>query len=266
MLNGNHTRVAARSLLPLAFAMLASVPALTQGGRRGAPNPPDIAGEWRLENNEDDTTAQPPLGDYPGIPVQRGGPPAVGHHRGVHLGNAGVSVPAALGAAPVARPRRRAHPQGTGSADARRQGLSHPVHAVAGPARLHGRAPASAGVGAAQLDRLLDRRWIGNTLKVTTTHLKDGYLKRGGPQTSDMYTMTEFITRHGDILTDRHRRRRSASIWTSRSSNPRPTPTIRRRAWRMETCNASAFAENGGTNRHWVPHFLPGQNDALTSG
>ena len=43
--------------------------------------------------------------------------------------------------------------------------------------------------------------WIGNTLKVTTTHLKDGYLKRGGPQTSDMYTMTEYITRHDEILT-----------------------------------------------------------------
>ena len=43
--------------------------------------------------------------------------------------------------------------------------------------------------------------WIGNTLKITTTHLKDGYLKRGGPQTSDMYTMTEYLTRHGEILT-----------------------------------------------------------------
>ena len=42
---------------------------------------------------------------------------------------------------------------------------------------------------------------MGNTLKVTTTHLKDGYLKRGGPQTSDMYSMTEYITRHDDILT-----------------------------------------------------------------
>jgi glyoxylase-like metal-dependent hydrolase (beta-lactamase superfamily II) len=31
----------------------------------------------------------------------------------------------------------------------------------------------------------------------------------------------------------------------------------------METCNASSFAENGGTDRHWVPHFLPGQNTAL---
>src|SRR5262249_13289498 len=43
--------------------------------------------------------------------------------------------------------------------------------------------------------------WTGDRLKVTTTHLKDGYLRRGGPQTSDMYTMTEFITRHDDILT-----------------------------------------------------------------
>ena len=43
--------------------------------------------------------------------------------------------------------------------------------------------------------------WVGQTLKVTTTHLKDGYLKRGGPQTCDMLTMTEYITRHDDILT-----------------------------------------------------------------
>ena len=33
-----------------------------------------------------------------------------------------------------------------------------------------------------------------------------------------------------------------------------PTATVA-----METCNGSAFAENGGTNRHHVPHFLPGK-------
>jgi hypothetical protein len=43
--------------------------------------------------------------------------------------------------------------------------------------------------------------WVGNTLKITTTHLKDGYLKRGGPQTSDMLTMTEYLTRHDNLLT-----------------------------------------------------------------
>ena len=106
--------------------------------------------------------------------------------------------------------------------------------------------------------------WIGNTLKVTTTHLKDGYLKRGGPQTSDMYTMTEFITRHGEILTVitvvddpiyMDEPFVQSTTYTDRSERQRRT---------QETCNASSFAENGGTNRHWVPHFLPGQNTALT--
>ena len=106
-------------------------------------------------------------------------------------------------------------------------------------------------------------QWVGNTLKITTTHLKDGYLKRGGPQTSDMYTMTEFITRHDDILTittvvddpvyqDEPYVQSTTYIYD-------PTATTA-----METCNASSFAENGGTDRHWVPHFLPGQNTALT--
>ena len=31
-----------------------------------------------------------------------------------------------------------------------------------------------------------------------------------------------------------------------------------------EQCYGPAVAENGGTDRHFVPHFLPGQNTALT--
>ena len=104
---------------------------------------------------------------------------------------------------------------------------------------------------------------MGNTLKVTTTHLKDGYLKRGGPQTSDLYTMTEYLARHDDILTittvvddpvylDEPYVQSTTYVYD-------PTASVQ-----METCNASAFAENGGTNRHWVPHFLPGQNKAWT--
>ena len=52
-------------------AVLVSAPALTQPARPATP--PDIAGEWRLENNEEDTTAQPPLGDYLGIPFNDAG-------------------------------------------------------------------------------------------------------------------------------------------------------------------------------------------------
>jgi len=105
--------------------------------------------------------------------------------------------------------------------------------------------------------------WVGNTLKVTTTHLKDGYLKRGGPQTTDMYTMTDYITRHGDILTiitvvdDPIYLDEPYVQSTTYVSDPTASVAL-------ETCNASSFAENGGTDRHHVPHFLPGQNTALT--
>ena len=99
--------------------------------------------------------------------------------------------------------------------------------------------------------------WVGNTLKITTTHLKDGYLRRAGPQTSDMYTMTDFITRHGDTIT---------AVTVIDDPIYQDEPFLQSTTYQVdinattnwETCNASAFAENGGTNRHWVPHFLPG--------
>jgi glyoxylase-like metal-dependent hydrolase (beta-lactamase superfamily II) len=103
--------------------------------------------------------------------------------------------------------------------------------------------------------------WIGNTLKITTTHLKDGFLHRGGPQTSDMYTMTEFLTRHGDILTivtviDDPVYLDEPYIDSTTYSYD-PTSSVN-----FETCNGTAFAENGGSDRHHVPHFLPGSNTA----
>ena len=44
-------------------------------------------------------------------------------------------------------------------------------------------------------------RWDGNTLVVTTTHLKESYLRRNGVKLTDQAKSTEYITRHGDILT-----------------------------------------------------------------
>jgi len=57
-------------LVALAAAMLVAVSLQTPlSAQPPRPvNPPDIAGEWTLTNNEEDTTAQPPLGDYLGIP------------------------------------------------------------------------------------------------------------------------------------------------------------------------------------------------------
>src|SRR5678810_996203 len=103
--------------------------------------------------------------------------------------------------------------------------------------------------------------WEGQTLKVTTTHLKDGFLKRGGPQTSDMLTMTEYITRHDDIMTivqvvdDPIYLDEPYVLSITYTYDPNAGPAT-------ENCSGSAFAENGGTDRHHVPHFLPGQNTA----
>jgi cyclase len=74
--------------------------------------------------------------------------------------------------------------------------------------------------------------------------------------------MTEFLTRHGDILTiitviDDPVYMDQPFVHSTTYTYD-PTASVN-----FETCNGSAFAENGGTDRHHVPHFLPGQNSAL---
>jgi cyclase len=248
-------------LLALAGAMLVIVQVSAQPARPQIPT--DIAGEWTLTNNEEDTTAQPPLGDYLGIPFNAAGRmradttaesiwgtpeyqcrPHSAPHQWRGLGGARILKEQD----PLTREVRTYHVQFMRSLDwpIFMDGRPHP------PAW----APHSwTGFATGQ--------WIGNTLKITITHLKDGYLKRGGPQTSDMYTMTDYLTRHGEILTivtvvdD--------PIYMDEPYVESTTYTIDPNSnVNMETCNGSSFAENGGTDRHHVPHFLPGQNTALT--
>jgi glyoxylase-like metal-dependent hydrolase (beta-lactamase superfamily II) len=254
----DRTSLAAAGVL-VGLALLAGDPA-AQPGRPQIP--PDISGEWRLDNSEQDTTAQPPLGDYLGIPFNDAGR--------LRSDTTAESI------------------WGTPEYQCRPHSAPHQWRGLGGARILKEQDPLTRQVSVyhIQFMRSLDRpifmdgrphppawaphtwsgfstgEWVGNTLQITTTHLKDGYLKRGGPQTSDMYTMTEFLTRHDEILT----------IVTvvddplyldepyveSTTYTIDPTASVA-----METCNSSSFAENGGTNRHWVPHFLPGQNTAL---
>jgi glyoxylase-like metal-dependent hydrolase (beta-lactamase superfamily II) len=242
-------------------AMLVSVPAFSQPARPQVPT--DIIGEWRLENNEDDTTAQPPLGDYTGIPFNEAGR--------LRSDTTAESI------------------WGTPEYQCRPHSAPHQWRGLGGARILKEQDPLTRDVSVYhfQFMRSLDRpvfmdgrphppawaphtwtgfstgQWIGNTLKITTTHIKDGFLKRGGPQTSDMYSMTEYLTRHGDILTivtviDDPIYMEEPYVHSTTYAYD-PTSVVA-----TETCNSSAFAENGGTNRHWVPHFLPGQNKAWT--
>jgi hypothetical protein len=43
--------------------------------------------------------------------------------------------------------------------------------------------------------------WEGNTLVARTTHMKAGFLRKNGPPSSDLATMTTRFFRHGDLLT-----------------------------------------------------------------
>lgn len=44
-------------------------------------------------------------------------------------------------------------------------------------------------------------KWVGDTLLVETTHLKEGWIRRNGIPRSDKGKLTEFWIRHGDYLT-----------------------------------------------------------------
>ena len=227
-----------------------------QGGAR----PPDIAGEWRLDSAED--PGQPPLADYLGLALNEAG-----------------------------RLRADTTPEsiwGTPEYQCRPHSAPHQWRGVGGARILKDLDPISREIVGyrVQFMRSLDRpifvdgrphppawaphswsgfstgEWIGQTLKVTTTHLKDGYLKRGGPQTSDMLTMTEFITRHDDILSivqvvdDPIYLDEPYVLSITYTYDPNAGPAT-------ENCSGSSFAENGGRDRHWVPHFLPGQNSGI---
>jgi glyoxylase-like metal-dependent hydrolase (beta-lactamase superfamily II) len=264
MTRAHQTGVAAFFLV-LTTALLANAPAYAQPAR--PQNPPDISGEWNLQSDEDPgalgALGQPPLGDYLGIPFNEAGRlraetsaesiwgtqeyqcrPHSAPHQWRGLGGARILKEQD----PLTREIKAYHIQFMRS-------LDWPVY-------MDGR-PHPPAYAPHTWTGFSTGEWIGNTLKITTTHLKDGYLRRGGPQTSDAFTMTDYITRHEDILmivtvVDDPIYQDEPFVQSTTYVYDRTGVTA------TETCNASAFAENGGTDRHHVPHFLPGQNTALT--
>lgn len=101
--------------------------------------------------------------------------------------------------------------------------------------------------------------WEGHKLKVTTTHLKEGWLRRNGVARSDLATVTEYFIRHGDVLS-----------WTVIVDDPvyLEEPFIRNRDYEYSedtqlanypcTPVVEMVREPG-----YIPHYLPGENEAL---
>jgi hypothetical protein len=101
--------------------------------------------------------------------------------------------------------------------------------------------------------------WHGDVLTVTTTHLKEGYIRRNGLPRSDKATVIEHIARHGDLLT-----------WVTIINDPvyLTEPLIRSTDYRLNLhasvppypCEIVFEGREPGD----VPHFLPGTNPFLT--
>lgn len=223
--------------------------------------PPDLAGEWVWQVDED--PGQPPYGDYLGVPFNDAGRLRAD------------TTAESLWGSPEFRCRPHSMPhqwRGIGGARFIKQldpltrvpvayhvqfwrSLDRPIY-LDGRAHPPGYAPHSwTGFSTGE--------WIGDTLVVTTTHIKDGFLKRGGPQTSDMYSMTEYLTRHDEYLTitqivDDPIYLAEPFVQTTNYALDIDSSVT------MESCVTSALGDMGGDDPHFVPHFLPDQNPYVT--
>ena len=72
---------------------------------------------------------------------------------------------------------------------------------AAAPHDLHGRARPSVAYAQHTWQGFSTGEWEGDMLKVTTTHLKEGWLRRNGVPRSEKATLIEYFIRHGEYLT-----------------------------------------------------------------
>jgi len=105
--------------------------------------------------------------------------------------------------------------------------------------------------------------WIGGpnsqVLKVVTTHLKKGWIRRNGVPRSDQAELTEYFFRHGNFLT-----------WTSIINDPLylTEPMIRTSDFMVNPGQQIApypclIVSEVEQPHGWVPHWLPGTNPDL---
>jgi hypothetical protein len=105
--------------------------------------------------------------------------------------------------------------------------------------------------------------WDGDTLVVTTTHIKQMWHRRNGLPQSDLVTLTERFALHGDVLTyttdtvDPVYLTEPLVKTTNMRRNPRPLAP----AQLIYPCQS--VVELADQPRGAVPHYLPGENPFL---
>jgi hypothetical protein len=101
-------------------------------------------------------------------------------------------------------------------------------------------------------------KWEGHALRITTTHLKETFIRRNGVFASDQRTETTYWMRRGDILT-----------WISIGHDPvlLSEPLIRSGEYRLTRGLSfgvySCTPAYEGVRKGYVPAFFPGSNRFL---
>jgi len=106
-------------------------------------------------------------------------------------------------------------------------------------------------------------KWEGNTLVVTTTHIKEGYVERNGIAQSDKAVVTENWTKHGPYLN---------VIETVEDPIYLTEPSVRSSVWiqdeRVEffrhPCAPQEVVVEVVRAKGKIPHILPGENNMLS--
>ena len=103
--------------------------------------------------------------------------------------------------------------------------------------------------------------WDGNSLTVTTTHVKVGWLQRNGVAHSDQATMTEHFFRHGNELT-------AVTVVDDPVYLEEPfirsTNFILNPGQEVGRTQFDIVDEVAGRPKDYVPHYLPGSPGALS--
>ena len=107
-------------------------------------------------------------------------------------------------------------------------------------------------------------RWEGETLVVTTTHIKQMWHRRNGLPQSDQVTLTErfFAARPGARLRHHHRRPGVSDRAAGQDHQHAAQPAAARAA-AAALSRARPSSRSPSQPRGAVPHYLPGQNAFL---
>ena len=163
----------------------------------------DLAGEWanRMHEDQPERAGGPMIGDFAGLPINE-----AAQQRGESWSASLLTVPEhQCGPHPANYAAMHSNLRITKEVEPQSQNVVawHLLHESFNRFRtvwMDGRPHPSADA-LHTWQGFSTGRWVGNTLEITTTHMKESRIRRNGIEHSDEAVLVEFLTRHDDFLT-----------------------------------------------------------------